>query len=73
MDVSEVLLSTVPLLDDHIGYENDIEFRTFTGFRMLKPGSPEVLSPQWEFAVPPDILSTGSSDRLCGCNTYLVV
>ena len=50
VDVSAVLAADA-LLDKSMNQSSDQ--RSFRGFGMPKPGSPEELSPQWEFAVPP--------------------
>ena len=50
VEVSAVLAAG-PLLGNQ--QRNALELRTFRGFGMPKPDNPEILSPQWEFAVPP--------------------
>lgn len=45
------VLSAGSLLNKSINQSSD--HRTFIGFGKPKEGTPEVLSPQWEFAVPP--------------------
>ena len=42
------VLAAGPLLNDT---------RTFTGYGMPRPGSPDEVSPQWEFAAPPGTLA----------------